>query len=143
MIDYEYRAGAIVQDPELRFTPNSGTSCLNLRLGQSASRYNDQSGQWERTKEHYFDVVVWPQRRGDQTIDLPTLANNLLRRGMNVAVRGQFQTRKYVNKRGDDVYVTEFVADRIHIDVTDLADDTAQDTAGEEEPPWMRDRVSS
>lgn len=144
MIDYEYRSGALVQDPELRFTPNSGTTCLNLRLGQSASRYNDQTGQWERTREHYFDVVVWPQRRGDQTIDLPTLANKVLRRGMTVVVRGQFHTRKYVNKRGDDVYATEFVADRIFVDVLDLdAGDAQAAAAGEDEPPWMRDHVSS
>lgn len=117
MIDYEYRAGTLVGDPELRFTPNTGTTCLTLRLGQSNSRYNEEAGRWERVKEHYFDVVVWPIRRGESSVDLPTIANDALRRGDRVVVFGRFETRKYVNKRGDDVYVTEFVASGVFPDM--------------------------
>lgn len=142
MIDYEYRAGTLVQDPDLRFTPNTGTTCLTMRLGQSISRFNESSGRWERTKEHYFDVVVWPQRRGETQIDVPTLVHPLLRRGMGVVVRGRFETRKYVNKRGDDVYSTEFVAERVYIDALELAPEEEASGApaapGDEEPPWLR-----
>ena len=122
MIDYEYRAGVLVSPPEIRFTPNTGTTCLTMRLGQSNSRYNDESGRWERVKEHYFDVVVWPLRRGDSTVDLPTIAEAVLQKGSRVVVRGRFETRKWVNKKGDDVYSTEFVADAVFPDVLSLSE---------------------
>ena len=151
MIDYEYRAGVLVSPPEIRFTPNTGTTCLTLRLGQSNSRYNDEAGRWERVKEHYFDVVVWPLRRGDSTVDLPTIAEAVLQRGSRVVVRGRFETRKWVNKKGDDVYSTEFVADAVFPDVLSLSEQgrvaapdgggpagsSAPQDSASEVPPWM------
>ncbi|MBC3178124.1 single-stranded DNA-binding protein [Corynebacterium lujinxingii] len=150
MIDFEYRAGTLVSPPEIRFTPNTGTTCLTLRLGQSNSRYNDEAGRWERVKEHYFDVVVWPIRRGETTIDLPTIAEAVLEKGSRVVVRGRFETRKWVNKRGDDVYSTEFVADSVFVDALSLGEQAAGGDPGGasgqagpapqnsgDTPPWM------
>lgn len=137
MIDVEYRAGVLVSDPELRFTPNTGTTCLVLRLGQSHSRLNEETGNWERVKSHYFDAVVWPNRRVE---DLPSVADSVLRRGMEVVLRGRFETRKWVNKRGDDVYSTEFVADRVFADVVAVAPPRSDGGAddGDDEPDWLR-----
>lgn len=134
MIDVEYRAGALVAEPVLRFTPGRGTACLSLRLGQSSSRLNEETGQWERAKEHYFDAVIWPTRRDPE---LPSVANAALRRGMQVVLRGRFETRKWVNKRGDDVYSTEFVADRVFVDVEDAAP-AAKAPEDDDDPDWLR-----
>lgn len=123
MIDQVLVRGALVADPELRFTPRAGTTCLSMRLGQSASRWDQDNGRWVKTREHYFDAVVWPVKRGDQTVDLPTmLSKGILSKGQVVVLHGSWQTRKWTNKRGDDVWATEFVADAVYPDAMGLVE---------------------
>ncbi len=119
MIDYEYRAGGITQEPELRHT-NNGTPVLRLRLGQSAHAYNEETRQWEKRAAHYFTVIVWPQRRGENTIDLPTILADTLTVGSQVVVKGQFKTRSYSDQDGRERTATEFTASEVYLDAAAL-----------------------
>lgn len=143
MIDYEYRSGGLTHDPELRFTGN-GTPVLPLRLAQSASKYNEETREWETKAAHYFTVVVWPQKKGEHTIDLPTYLAQVLTRGSQVIVKGQFKTRSYETKDGEERTVTEFVASQVALDAAEAAaqqgdQDPAPQNQAQSSPQGPRD----
>lgn len=128
MIDYEYRTGGVTQEPELRHT-NNGTPVLRLRLAQSSHTYNEETRDWDRTAAHYFSVIVWPQRRGDRTIDLPTFLADTLQVGQKVAVKGQYKTRSYTDKEGRDRNLTEFIASEVYLDAATMAEQADEGSA--------------
>jgi single-strand DNA-binding protein len=90
--------GRLTKDPELRFTPGTGSAVTTLTL--AVDRYNTKTGQKEAD---FIPVVIW----GKQAESVA----NYLSKGSQAAISGRIQTRSYDAKDGTKRYVTEVVAD--------------------------------
>ena len=91
--------GRLGRDPEVRNFQNGG-KVVNLRIATS-ERYKDREGnQQERTEWH--SVAIFNDRLGE-------VAEKYLRKGSEVYVEGQLETRKWQDQSGQDRYTTEVV----------------------------------
>ena len=91
--------GRLGRDPEVRNFQNGG-KVVNLRLATS-ERYKDREGnQQERTEWH--SVAIFNERLGE-------VAEKYLRKGSEVYIEGQLETRKWQGQDGQDKYSTEIV----------------------------------
>jgi single-strand DNA-binding protein len=90
--------GRLGRDPETRNFQNGG-KVVNLRLATS-ERYKDKSGEMqERTEWH--SVAIFNEKLGE-------IAEKYLRKGSEVYLEGQIETRSY-DKNGETRYSTEIV----------------------------------
>jgi len=92
--------GNLTKDPELRSTPN-GVSVCTFSIGVSR-RFQNQNGERETD---FFNIFVW-RKQGEN-------AAKYLRKGSQVAIAGQIQTRSYDGKDGTKKYITEIIADEV------------------------------
>lgn len=91
--------GRLGKDPEVRNFQNGGR-VVNLRLATS-ERYKDREGnQQEKTEWH--SVAIFNEKLGE-------IAEKYLRKGSEVYVEGQLETRKWQDQTGADKYSTEVV----------------------------------
>jgi single-strand DNA-binding protein len=91
--------GRLGRDPEVRNFQNGGR-VVNLRLATS-ERYKDREGNpQERTEWH--SVAIFNERLGE-------VAEKYLRKGSEVYIEGQLETRKWQDQSGQDRYTTEIV----------------------------------
>ena len=91
--------GRLGRDPEVRNFQNGG-KVVNLRIATS-ERYKDREGNpQERTEWH--SVAIFNERLGE-------VAEKYLRKGSEVYIEGQIETRKWQDKDGQDRYTTEIV----------------------------------
>lgn len=90
--------GRLTKDPELRFTPGTGSAVTTLTL--AVDRYNTKTGQREAD---FIPIVIW----GKQAESVA----NYMSKGSQIAISGRIQTRSYDAKDGTKRYVTEVVAD--------------------------------
>ncbi|GKX57240.1 single-stranded DNA-binding protein [Leminorella grimontii] len=91
--------GNLGQDPEIRYMPNGG-AVANITVATSESWRDKQTGeQKERTEWHR--VVIFGK--------LAEIAGEYLRKGSQVYLEGQLQTRKWQDQSGQDRYTTEVV----------------------------------
>lgn len=93
--------GRLTKDPELRFTPGTGTAVASFTLAVNRD-FKNSSGEYDAD---FIPIIVWNKRA-------ETVANNL-NKGRLVAVSGRIQTRSYDAKDGTRRYVTEIVADNV------------------------------
>src|SRR5690606_35642778 len=89
--------GNLGADPEVRSFQNGGKVC-NLRLAVT-EKYKDRDG---NRQEHTDWIPVAIFNDG-----LVGVAEQYLRKGSKVYVRGAFKTRKYTAQDGSDRYSTE------------------------------------
>ncbi len=91
--------GRLGKDPEVRNFQNGG-KVVNLRVATS-ERYKDREGaQQERTEWHA--VAIFNDRLGE-------VAEKYLRKGSEVYLEGQIETRKWADQAGVEKYSTEVV----------------------------------
>ncbi|MEM6326884.1 MAG: single-stranded DNA-binding protein [Bacteroidota bacterium] len=91
--------GNLGQDPELRYT-GSGTAVCNFSLATTES-YKDRDGnQVENTEWHR--IVAWAR--------LAEICGEYLKKGRQVYIEGQLQTRQWEDKDGNTRYTTEIKA---------------------------------
>ena len=91
--------GRLGRDPEVRNFQNGG-KVVNLRIATS-ERYKDREGnQQERTEWH--SVAIFNDRLGE-------VAEKYLRKGSEVYIEGQLETRKWQDQSGQERYTTEVV----------------------------------
>lgn len=91
--------GRLGADPEVRNFANGG-KVVNLRVATS-ERYKDREGnQQERTAWHA--VAIYNERLGE-------VAEKYLRKGNEVYLEGQIETRKWTDQSGAERYSTEIV----------------------------------
>ena len=91
--------GNLGSDPEIRYT-GSGTAVCNFSLATSES-YKDRDGnQVENTEWHR--VVAWAR--------LAEICGEYLKKGRQVYIEGQLQTRQWEDKDGNTKYTTEIKA---------------------------------
>ncbi|WRQ13059.1 single-stranded DNA-binding protein [Vibrio phage vB_VpM-pA2SJ1] len=91
--------GNLGNDPEVRFMPN-GNAVANITIATSESWRDKQSGE-QREKTEWHRVVLFGK--------LAEVAGEYLRKGSQVYIEGQLQTRKWQDQSGQDRYSTEVV----------------------------------
>lgn len=91
--------GNLGQDPEVRYLPQGG-SVTNITLATSESWRDKQSGEMKE-KTEWHRVVVFGK--------LAEIAGEYLRKGSQVYIEGQLQTRKWQDQQGQERYSTEVV----------------------------------
>ncbi|MFP1882570.1 single-stranded DNA-binding protein SSB1 [Lonsdalea quercina] len=91
--------GNLGQDPEVRYMPNGG-AVANITLATSESWRDKQTGE-QKEKTEWHRVVLFGK--------LAEVAGEYLRKGSQVYIEGQLQTRKWQDQSGTDRYTTEVV----------------------------------
>ncbi|WPH64007.1 single-stranded DNA-binding protein [Vibrio phage vB_VpP_1] len=91
--------GNLGSDPEVRYMPNGG-AVANITIATSESWRDKQSGE-QREKVEWHRVVLFGK--------LAEVAGEYLRKGSQVYIEGQLQTRKWQDQSGQDRYSTEVV----------------------------------
>jgi len=92
--------GRLGRDPEVRSFSNGGKVC-NLSVATSEKWKDRNSGERkERTEWHRVTI---------HAEGLIGIAEQFLRKGSNVYLEGQIETRKYQDQSGQDRYTTEVV----------------------------------
>jgi len=91
--------GRLGRDPEVRNFQNGG-KVVNLRIATSEA-WKDKSGERkERTEWHA--VAILNEKLGE-------IAEKYLRKGSEVYLEGQIETRKWTDQQGQERYSTEIV----------------------------------
>lgn len=91
--------GNLGNDPEIRYMQNgSAVANISVATGESWKDKNTRQTQ-ERTEWHR--VAIFGK--------LAEIAGEYLRKGSQVYIEGQLQTRKWQDKNGQDQYTTEIV----------------------------------
>ena len=92
--------GRLGADPEVRTFQNGGKVC-NMRIATSETWKDKNSGERrERTEWHSVAIFSEPLAR---------IAEQYLRKGSQVYLEGQLETRKWQDQSGQDRYSTEVV----------------------------------
>ena len=92
--------GNLGRDPEIRSFQNGGRVC-NLRIATS-ERWRDKNTGENRERTEWHSVAIFSE-------GLIKVCEQYLRKGSNVFVEGQLQTRKWQDQSGNDRYSTEVV----------------------------------
>lgn len=100
MLNSAILIGRLVNDPELRTTPNN-VSVTSFRI--AVDRNYQKQG--EERQADFIDIVAWRQ-----TADFVT---RYFRKGSMIAVQGSIQTRSYEDKQGNKRTAVEVVADNV------------------------------
>ena len=93
--------GRLTKDPELKFTPGTGTGVANFTIAVDR-RVPNKDGQREAD---FINIVVWG-KQAESTA-------NYMHKGSLIAISGRIQQRSYDNKEGKKVYVFEVVAEEV------------------------------
>ena len=91
--------GNLGQDPEVRYLPNGG-AVTNISVATSESWKDKQTGE-SKDKTEWHRVVIFGK--------LAEIAGEYLKKGSQVYIEGQLQTRKWQDQSGIDRYTTEIV----------------------------------
>ncbi|HHF3006370.1 TPA: single-stranded DNA-binding protein [Vibrio diabolicus] len=91
--------GNLGNDPEIRYMPNGG-AVANITIATSDSWRDKATGE-QREKTEWHRVVLFGK--------LAEVAGEYLRKGSQVYIEGQLQTRKWQDQSGQDRYSTEVV----------------------------------
>lgn len=92
--------GRLGADPETRNFPNGG-KVVNLRLATSETWKDKQSGE-KKEKTEWHSVAIFNE-------GLAGIAERFLKKGSEVLIEGQLETRKWADQSGADRYSTEVV----------------------------------
>ena len=95
--------GNLGQDPEVRYMPN-GNAVANFSVATSESWKDKQTGE-NRDRTEWHRVVVFGK--------LAEIAGEYVKKGTQVYLEGQLQTRKWQDQAGNDRYSTEVVINAV------------------------------
>ena len=94
--------GRLGKDPEVRNFQNGG-KVVNFSLATS-ERWKDRDGN-QKEKTEWHNIAIMNEKLAD-------IAERYLRKGAQVYLEGQLQTRKWQDQSGNDRYTTEVVLPR-------------------------------
>lgn len=115
MIETITLTGGLPRDAELRFVPN-GSGVCEFTIAQSDRRLNQQTNQWEDSRNLYLDVTIWDETASDRRpnpVQWAHLASELSK-GSQVAVVGKLHTKKWQDKQGNNRSKIEFLASKFY-----------------------------
>jgi single stranded DNA-binding protein (ssb) len=92
--------GRLTKDPELKFTPGTGTAVATFTI--AVDRRFSKDGQKEAD---FVPIVVWG-KQAESTA-------NYTGKGKLIGISGRIQTRSYDAKDGTKRYVTEVIAEEV------------------------------
>ena len=92
--------GNLGKDPELREFPNGGKVC-NFPLATSETWKDSTTGE-RKDRTTWHNIAIFDDR-------LAEIAEQYLRKGSQVYIEGQLETRKWQDQAGNDRYTTEAV----------------------------------
>ena len=95
--------GHLGQDPEVRYMPN-GNAVANFSVATSETWKDKQTGE-SRDKTEWHRIVVFGK--------LAEIAGEYVKKGTQVYLEGQLQTRKWQDQAGNDRYSTEVVINAV------------------------------
>ena len=110
MLNKAILMGRLVADPELRRT-QQGTAVTSFTL--AVNRSFTRNG--EQPQTDFIDIVAWQ--------NTAEFVSKWFKKGMQVAVAGRIQTRRYQDRDGRDRTAVEVVADEVHFADTKRSDD--------------------
>jgi single-strand DNA-binding protein len=96
--------GNLVDDPELRFTPN-GQAVAKFRIASTPRFLDRQSNEWKDGESLFLTCNVWRQAAENVA--------ETLQRGMRVIVQGRLKQRSYETREGEKRTVYEIEADEV------------------------------
>lgn len=111
--------GNLGADPEIRRTQD-GRPIANLRLATTESWKDRASGE-RRERTEWHRVVIFNE-------GLCRIAEQYLKKGSQIYIEGQLQTRKWQDQSGQDRYSTEVVLSNFNSTLTMLG--SRQDSGG-------------
>ena len=111
--------GNLGKDPEVRVIPGSGTKVASFTIATTETRRNKTTGERE-DKPEWHRIVVFNERLVD-------LVEKYIRKGSKLYIEGQLQTRSWIDKSGNERYVTEVVLGKYKGDIIML--DSKKDVA--------------
>lgn len=91
--------GNLGNDPEIRYMPN-GDAVANITIATSESWRDKATGE-QREKTEWHRVALFGK--------LAEISGQYLKKGSQVYIEGQLQTRKWKDQSGQDRYTTEVV----------------------------------
>lgn len=113
--------GRLGRDPEIRCT-NSGDAVANLSVATSEAWKDKNTGE-KKEKTEWHRVTVWGK--------LAEIAERYLKKGSQVYLEGQIETRKWTDQNGQEKYSTEIVLRGFNATLSMLdAPQTSQSTGG-------------
>mgnify|MGYP000414529521 CR=1 FL=1 len=92
--------GNLGRDPEVRFS-QAGAKIVNLSVATSESWKDKQTGE-RKEKTEWHRAVIFNEH-------LAGIAEQYLRKGSKIFLRGSLQTRKWTDKDGNEKYTTEVI----------------------------------
>jgi single-strand DNA-binding protein len=124
--------GNLGKDPEVRHT-NDGRAIVNFSLA-TTEKWRDKSTGERKEKTEWHTVVVFNE-------GLAKIAEEYLKKGSSVYVEGQLQTRKWVDKEGNDRYSTEVVLQNYRGEIVMLGGD--RNSRDDDERPAQRQKATT
>ena len=103
--------GHLGRDPEIRST-QGGNRVANFSVATSERWRDRQSGE-QRERTEWHRIVIWNE-------NLVDVAEKYLRKGRQVYLEGELQTRKWTDQSGQERYTTEVVLQRFRGQMTML-----------------------
>lgn len=91
--------GSLGNDPEVKYLP-SGGAVANISIATSESWRDKATGE-QKEKTEWHRIAIFGK--------LAEVAGEYLRKGSQVYIEGQLQTRKWQDQSGQDRYTTEVV----------------------------------
>ena len=117
--------GNLGRDPDIRATQD-GNKIVNLSIATS-ERWKDRNSGEQREKTEWHRVVIFNE-------NLARIAEQYLRKGSNVYIEGQLQTRKWTDQQGTEKYTTEDVLSRFKGELTLLGNRCDRQQISDEGP---------
>jgi single-strand DNA-binding protein len=120
--------GHLGHSPQIRNTQD-GKKVANLSIATSES-WKDKNTNERQTKVEWHKVVIFNERLCD-------VVEQYLKKGSQIYIEGQLQTRKWTDKEGKERYTTEVVLQKFKGELVMLGGKESQQDEGFEEVPYM------
>lgn len=111
--------GNLGDDPELRYTTEGKVFVANVSLATSYSWKDPETGQ--RREETEWHRVIFYGKQAD-------VVGRYLKKGSRIYTEGRLKTRKFEDKNQTQRYITEVIAERMHMLDSKNNDATAKTT---------------
>jgi single-strand DNA-binding protein len=123
--------GNMGADPELRFMPN-GNGVASVSIA-TTKRYKDKEGN-KQEKTEWHRVIFFNK--------LAEIVGEYVKKGSQIYVEGELQTRKWQDKDGQDRYTTEIIASEMKmLGGKGDAKQSAQPSQAEQAPDFDDDSI--
>lgn len=118
--------GNLGQDPEVRYMP-SGGAVANITIATSETWRDKATGE-QKEKTEWHRVTIYGK--------LAEVCGEYLRKGSQVYIEGQLQTRKWQDQNGQDRYTTEVVVKGYNGDMQMLGSRAQSSTSAPQGGGW-------